>query len=77
MDGYDVLGVIVVEGSIAVTSEGLGRLASDARVLIVDTVSIVAQQLAPSIGGTAEDRPGTLDVEIPTPYWNLDWTPAD
>ncbi len=75
--GVRLLGMMVVEGTIPVSAEGLGKLAADPRVLLVDTTSIEAIQLLDQHGIPVPSNDDGADVHIPSPYWNLDWLPEE
>lgn len=75
--GVRLLGMMVAEGTIPVSAEGLGKLAADPRVLLADTTSVEAIQILEEHGIAVPPKDDRADVHIPSPYWNLDWLPQE
>ncbi|WP_152412916.1 hypothetical protein [Nitrolancea hollandica] len=73
--GVCLLGMMVVEGTIPISAEGLGKLAADPRVLLADTTSVEAMQILEEHGIPVPSIDDGPDVHIPSPYWGLDWLP--
>lgn len=65
--GAQIAGLMVVDGYILISDQGLGKLMADERVLLVDTTAYEAQKLAGM---------GRASVHLPTPFWNMDWRTA-
>lgn len=66
--GLCLVGAMVVRGVIPTTNAGLGRLAGDARIYLLD---VTPYQLALEVAkryGVSFDR---VQVSAPTPYWDL------
>lgn len=75
--GVRLLGMMVVDGTIPVNAEGLGKLAADPRVLLADTTSVEAMQILEQHDipvASIDDGP---DVLIPSPFWDLNWLPEE
>lgn len=65
-------GVMLVQGEVDTTEQGLGRWLADERVYMVDTTSIevhelIAQRHAAVVSGKE------IVISVPSPFWNLDW----
>ncbi len=75
-DGAELLGVMVVEGSVQASSAALGRLLSFPSVLLADTTWIDAVDLLVRHGYPVRQVDEGLDVSLTTPYWDLDWAPG-
>jgi hypothetical protein len=75
--GARLAGVLVAEGTIPVSAEGLGKLADDSRVLLVDTTSVEAMQILEEHGIPVPSIDDGPDVLIPSPFWDLDWRPQE
>lgn len=66
-----ILGVMVVEGQVPATPEGLGRLLEDPRVHIADISEwMIARMLAEDVVLARFPVEGIL---VNTPYWSMDW----
>lgn len=57
-------GLMLVNGYVTVSEEGLGRLINDERIFLLDVTALEIQQRA---GIRAEN------VVSPSPYWSMDW----
>jgi hypothetical protein len=72
--GVQLLGVIVVQGTVEVDPSALGALASDPRVFAVDTAGAETAELMRQHGVQPGDTSGLMAVTVPSPYWDFDWT---
>jgi hypothetical protein len=64
-------GVMILQGTIAPTVEGLGRLATDDRVYLADTTMIEVAQLVKRDARWL-DKP-IENISVPSPFWELAW----
>lgn len=65
-------GVMLLQGEVDTTEQGLGRWLADERVYLMDTTSVemhqlVAQRHAAVVSGKE------IEISVPSPFWNLDW----
>ncbi len=75
--GARLAGVLVAEGTIPVSAEGLGKPAADPRVLLADTTSVEAMQILEEHGIPVPPIDDGPDVLISSPFWDLDWRPQE
>ncbi|RMG63970.1 MAG: hypothetical protein D6709_06815 [Chloroflexi bacterium] len=66
--GLRLLGVAVIRGRIVASASGLGQLANDPRIHLVDVMPhILAKELAMKQGVSVDK----VQVSVPSPYWDL------
>jgi hypothetical protein len=76
-EGSDLLGVMVLEGCIRPVPGALGKIAADPRVLIADTSALEALEILHQHGFDLPVQTDGLDVRVPSPFLDLDWTPRN
>lgn len=65
-------GIMVLQGKVKATVDGLGYWLANDQVYLVDTTKLEALNLAANRHAN-ETANKHIDVSLPTPFWNLDW----
>jgi len=65
-------GVMLLQGQIETTEQGLGRWLADERVYLIDTTGEEARELAAQRHANAVAG-REIVVELESPFWNFDW----
>lgn len=65
-------GVMVLQGEVKATADGLGQWLANDEVYLVDTSKLEALNITAS-RHAAETANKSINVSLPTPFWDLDW----
>jgi len=65
-------GIMLLQGEVETTEQGLGRWLADERVYLIDTAGVEVRELAARRHADAvADR--EIVVSLPSPFWRFDW----